>query len=317
MTDQDNPPPPDDPVLAAAWSQLADYISGQTTPAETIAFEQRLATDPAFAAFAAPVIALWQLPLPPLPPDPDTIDVAAAWERLERRLPPLPAPTATLSPSHPHQSDRPVVTPSVTHAIPRHRVRAWFARHPKLATGIAVAALLILGIQVDHHYLRPIFHYRAGTTVQHITLPDSSTADLAPGAYLGTSRSYTHGARTVYLFGQAHFQVVSNPARPFTVQALGVEAAVLGTTFDVASDTQPHVTVNVQSGKVFVTLLTPNGKRRPLGVLTAGQVQNMPALTQWFAREGYILAAAGVSLSEAAHIQAALLRAAATVVTPH
>jgi ferric-dicitrate binding protein FerR (iron transport regulator) len=201
-------------------------------------------------------------------------------------------------------------TPAITPIRRSRRGRYWL-----LATS-ALAASLLLGLRVYYCETHPFHYYRAGTVAQRVTLPDSSIAELSPGAYLGTSRSYIDGARTLYLFGEARFHVTPNPRRPFTVQALGVEATALGTTFAIASDTQPHVTVTVQSGKISVILLSANGGRRSLGVLTAGKVQNIPALTQWFAREGYLLASAGVSLHQAAEIQTALLRAAATVATP-
>ncbi|HXC24610.1 MAG TPA: hypothetical protein VNU46_01760 [Gemmatimonadaceae bacterium] len=57
-----------------------------------------------------------------------------------------------------------------------------------------------------------------------------------------------------------------------------------------------------------------DGKHRHIAVLTAGQVQDVPALTRWFAKVGYMLAETGVPLREAAKIQAALLRAAASTV---
>ena len=102
-----------------------------------------------------------------------------------------------------------------------------------------------------------------------------------------------------------------DPARPFSVRVLGVRATALGTTFTVASDTQPHITVTVIDGKVSMDLLGGDGKMHHLAVLAAGQVQSIPTLAHWFAEAGTVLGKTGIPASEAAPIYDALMRAAA------
>ena len=74
----------------------------------------------------------------------------------------------------------------------------------------------------------------------------------------------------------------------------------------MASDTTARVMVTVQDGKAVPDILNPDGTQHRVAVLTAGQVQNVPAFTRWFTKVGYMTAEAGIPWREAAQIQAAL-----------
>jgi ferric-dicitrate binding protein FerR (iron transport regulator) len=330
------------------WSAIADYISDQATSAAAAAMRAQLATDPAFAAQVAPIVALWDLlapnriaarllapspfdtqqppvgePPPERAPDHDAVRTAAAWARLEAALPPVqPSPTksavrpalteASQTPRH-SRSISPQATPRIARAIPMHT--PWWRRPWVVAAGIACLLLLSAGIVFRVRY--PTLRYTGGTLGRVVTLPDSSVATLAPGAYLGTSHSYTYGSRDVYLFGQAHFHVAPDASRPFIVHVVGVDATALGTTFDMTSDTRAHVIVQVTQGKISLMIVGSDGVPHPTAVLTAGQVQDIPALTKWMTGAGVVLGSAGVPFATVVQIHNALLRAAATLATPH
>jgi transmembrane sensor len=92
-----------------------------------------------------------------------------------------------------------------------------------------------------------------------IKLPDGSRVTLQPGSrlsYSGTLQAFTvDSVRAVYLVGEAFFDVVRNPARPFVVNANETVTRVLGTSFRVKAGAEAgQVTVEVKTGRVAVSV---------------------------------------------------------------
>lgn len=137
--------------------------------------------------------------------------------------------------------------PSAT-APRRHGWKAWAAGATfTLAGSIAlVVALpsLMLYLEADH---------MTGTAeTRVVTLDDGSTVHL--GADSAISSDINSDAWSVSLLaGEAFFDIVTDPDRPFVVEAEGAEIAVLGTAFNVrlSSDT---ATVELARGAVDLSL---------------------------------------------------------------
>lgn len=292
-------PQPDEPEYSAAeWRYLVDYLCGEGEPAIRAAVEERLANNSAFAAFAAPLLAAWQVPI--VQP---TWDVEAGWTTLQHRRTPRPADPVLPDP----QPYRPQ-TLSQSH-------RTWWSgwwssgRSRWVALATAACVLLILGRAL----LAPLFliqnRYRGGATGATVTLPDGSVATLAPGSYLTTERGFPQTSRQLHLFGDAQFHVVPNPHVPFVVEALGVGTRVLGTTFHLHVDTLPLVRIDVSEGAVAVVIRDAAGRWRPVQVLTAGQAVHVPLLARFITHAGAELRRAGVPPTEAMSLISALRRA--------
>lgn len=66
-------------------------------------------------------------------------------------------------------------------------------------------------------------------------LPDGSTVWLNAGSKLFYENDFTGGTREVRLEGEAFFDIVKNPQRPFIVHTSGIDIKVLGTAFNVKS----------------------------------------------------------------------------------
>jgi ferric-dicitrate binding protein FerR (iron transport regulator) len=291
MTPPSNDPtPPQLAVLSASdqdWQQIIDYMAGEATPADRLAVEQRLRTDPAFATLAATVAPVWRTPLP-VP----TRDLDAGWAAIQQKAAArrTAAAITPIAPQHP--------TPAPTRHTPRHRwtsPRRWLA----IAATILVA---VAGVRVLHQQLSPTYYYRGGTTATAITLPDSSHVILAPGSYLGTEHGFPTHTRTVYLFGQAQFTVAPNPRIPFIVTVPGVGARVLGTIFTMDADTTASIRVNVTTGAVAMEHTDSLGNWHPLQILKAGDAAQIPRMETWLAQAGYALNAAGVPFFQAMHL---------------
>ncbi len=91
-------------------------------------------------------------------------------------------------------------------------------------------------------------------TIKRLILPDSSVATLSSGTILRYPKSFTKNERTIYLDqGEAFFEVIKNPAKPFRVQSGALQTIALGTSFTVQFDpVLKREKVKLYSGKVSV-----------------------------------------------------------------
>lgn len=107
-----------------------------------------------------------------------------------------------------------------------------------------------------------------------ISLPDGSSAVLAPGGRLSYADNFNHlDQREVYLSGAAFFEVDKKASHPFVVYANTLAVKVLGTSFSVqAPNDAPEVQVNVRSGKVMLYAgKTGRGEDGTSLIVNAGQ----------------------------------------------
>jgi transmembrane sensor len=106
------------------------------------------------------------------------------------------------------------------------------------------------------------------------TLPDGSVAEINAGSEVAIEFIASQ-RRVVLRRGEAHFQVVPDPTRPFVVAAGGVEFRAVGTAFAVQLS-GTTVEMVVTQGEVAVDRAgdPPDGPttRTPLAVVTAGQL---------------------------------------------
>ncbi len=122
----------------------------------------------------------------------------------------------------------------------------WAAAAGLLAAGLTAALMVVSG-----HFGSPT--YTTGVGAQRsIRLDDGSTVLLDSRSRLRVS--FTAATREVYLLrGQALFDVVKNPRRPFLVRAGNAVVRDLGTVFDVNRRTDATV-VTVVEGRVAVAV---------------------------------------------------------------
>jgi transmembrane sensor len=154
-----------------------------------------------------------------------------------------------------------VAAPALPASRPRRRAwrRALLASAAAAAVAWLVAPQLLLQVRAD---------YVTGAGEQRtLALADGSTIRLAPGsavrvAYAGVER------RVELLAGEAFFEVVHDPQRPFRVDSDAVRVTVLGTGFDVRLDPSGGE-VAVRHGRVRVDAAA--GMPALRSVLEAGQ----------------------------------------------
>lgn len=174
-----------------------------------------------------------------------------------------------------------------------------FANHVRRYVSIAAVLLIVAGIGYfarQSYYNQPVL---AGLLWQEkqtapgitatITLPDGSVVHLNASSRLQFPRQFSGANREVYLTGEAFFDVVKNPRKPFIIRLKNGTINVLGTSFNVkAFDEEDRVETSVVSGKVaFVprqtaflnepadtVLLTPNMKA--IYANTTGTIRREP-----------------------------------------
>ncbi|HEY3756323.1 MAG TPA: FecR domain-containing protein [Opitutaceae bacterium] len=149
-----------------------------------------------------------------------------SWDELDRLAGLHTTPHAHLDPD--------LLAPKRLQRFPR-RVR-WFAP-ASLAAAAVIAVLLALRPNRSSIKETPAAPIPSGSALtapcERRALPDGSVADLNRGAAIDVVFS-DEFRRIRLLRGEAKFSVTKNRARPFIVEAGGVEVQAVGTVFDVA-----------------------------------------------------------------------------------
>jgi len=128
-----------------------------------------------------------------------------------------------------------------------------------------------------------------------LVLPDGTKVWLNSGSQLDYDKTYGNKLREVSLTGEAYFDVVKNPAKPFVIHTKKMDIKVLGTAFNVKCYPGEKTTeTSLVRGSIEVTLkdrqekimLKPNEKlvinnddivARVHGDTRAGKQENRPA----------------------------------------
>lgn len=108
--------------------------------------------------------------------------------------------------------------------------------------------------------------------VVNLTLPDGSKVWLNKNSKIAYPKAFDADQREVFLEGEAFFDVVPNPEKPFIVKSDRVSTRVLGTSFDVrAYKGDETASVAVATGKVEVSKEIDKGEPIRITQLTPQQ----------------------------------------------
>ncbi|MCG2613835.1 DUF4974 domain-containing protein [Terrimonas sp. NA20] len=199
------------------WFLLSRHITGEATAAEATALRQWLAEDPNHQQQYELLLQLWQAKNnPPLSvTEPSRISrilqLAAVEEALRENNDAIPEET-----------------------VVRRRSYAW-----KVAATLVVLALCTWGI-LHWFTLSSVADNNHQVVAQkgsrtRAILPDGSTVWLNAGSSISYGKTFNDKIREVTLYGEAYFDVVKQPDRPFVVHAGDINIKVLGTSFNVKS----------------------------------------------------------------------------------
>jgi len=97
--------------------------------------------------------------------------------------------------------------------------------------------------------------YQTASNTLTVSLPDGTQVTLNSHSSLAYTSSYNEKDRAVKLMGEAFFNVIRNPQKPFVIQARDAQVEVLGTSFNVlAYDSLQSVEVVVETGVVKLSV---------------------------------------------------------------
>ena len=163
-------------------------------------------------------------------------DESAAWQRLQQRI----------------QKEKRAVR------IPWKRIAAIFI----LLAGIGFISYRLIN-KADIRQLV----VQAGNQVVSDTLPDRSVVTLNKNSMITYASRFEKEQRTVYLVGEAFFNVQPDGKRPFVVQVAGIRVTVTGTSFNIRSRAGTTEVV-VSTGHVAVTKNEKTVRLQPKEKLT-------------------------------------------------
>lgn len=150
----------------------------------------------------------------------------------------------------------------------------------------AAAVILVAGSSVlfimkrslpAHQAAIAVTQYDTVTTasgkVRRVVLTDGSTVTLNSQSRLLIPTNFNSSIRKVLLEGEAFFEVMRNPQKPFLIVSNEVETKVLGTSFNIqARPQQSTVKVTVVTGLVAVTPATkPTVQLKPNEQVVVGR----------------------------------------------
>lgn len=94
---------------------------------------------------------------------------------------------------------------------------------------------------------------KTGAYTENLQLEDHSSVIIRAGSRLGITKDFNTTRRSVFLDGEAFFEVAHNAAKPFLIHTGPLTVEVLGTAFNIKSfSKQDSASVFVTSGKVMV-----------------------------------------------------------------
>jgi ferric-dicitrate binding protein FerR (iron transport regulator) len=141
---------------------------------------------------------------------------------------------------------------------PKHKI--WFYWQ-KIASVLFIP-LIVGNIILGFHFVskgtisaEPVYNeiYANFGTRSSMKLSDGSLVWLNSGSSLKYPVKFTDKERTVYLDGEAYFEVQSNPSRPFIVQAPDIKVKATGTKFNILGHKSHNISeITLVSGKVEV-----------------------------------------------------------------
>ncbi|HAZ03799.1 MAG: hypothetical protein A2W90_17780 [Bacteroidetes bacterium GWF2_42_66] len=104
------------------------------------------------------------------------------------------------------------------------------------------------------------------------SLPDGSTGYLNAGSSIRVPNVFKGKSREIALTGEAYFDVISNPHKPFVVSGKNIRVVALGTSFNVEAYPEDQINkVTLVKGKVEV-FGEKNNKSKSLGLLSPGEM---------------------------------------------
>jgi ferric-dicitrate binding protein FerR (iron transport regulator) len=191
--------------------EITRYLAGECTPAEQQAIAGLIHTDPEYNQAYQSLKQIWDSPA--LQPVSETYDVDAAWLNVSK-----------------HLSDNPL---TVVHSTSARRPVS--LRILKYAASIAAALVVAISVFLISRDSKTMMKSIAsGNAISSpVVLSDGSQIILNKGSEVKFPEKFGSDGREVYFWGEAFFEIASDPTRPFVIEAGDARIKILGTSFNV------------------------------------------------------------------------------------
>jgi ferric-dicitrate binding protein FerR (iron transport regulator) len=233
------------------WQLLILKLSGEASIEELDELDHLLQLHPDLALHAASVEAIWTSKGTRAPADTDLL--------FNRHLQRLSDGTADNTPFQP---------------IPDVRQRTFGAKRiffiaASMAAAVVIAVVMVNTLFVSGSLPKPATPAVSGNFVStkngsksKLQLPDGTQVWLNSGSNISYENDFGGDTRQVKLTGEAFFDVVKDPARPFVIHTATLDIKVLGTAFNVRSYPEEKVTETALiRGAVEITLKASADKK--------------------------------------------------------
>jgi len=146
--------------------------------------------------------------------------------------------------------------------LPDLKLKHWIS----IAASILIISILAVfyrsGLKSPDNAVAYIENVTAPGQKKTVTLPDGTRIMLNADSKLRIDKNFGGVNRTVYLEGEAWFDVKRNPRKPFIVHTGKVATQVLGTHFNISAyKSDGRITVSLVQGKVQVDINNDPSKR--------------------------------------------------------
>lgn len=278
------------------WEILYKYVQGQCSEKELKKLGVWLREDPANEDFFTSFVEGWEEESEPG----FNTDDRAAWNEFKAKH---PIPDA----GNEFPGDFKKLFPTSTKKIPvkkSHRKKRGVAFWGYSFVSAAVLIVILLFVARQHIFINnaengEIVQYQEIRTINgqrsNLKLSDGSIVFLNSSTTLKIPQDYGNETRTIYLEGEAFFEVAHEEDNPFIVISDGIYTKVLGTQFNISAYDSGRVEVAVREGLVSmgkmdhgslqkgIVEITPNkvGILKEVGGLTVYDIENMDKYVGW------------------------------------
>ncbi len=253
------------------WNLFYKYVTGICTEKEQNEINKLLATDPSHKTALDDVKKIWETSdFLGMDHVDDHIDLEKEWVTMQRKM-------------HAPESPKILKLQKLHRSYERSRAK----RSRQIIWQVTRVAALI-ALTIGAAYLMSQFFYTNQTDVAEteselreiyteprqlagVTLRDGSSVNLSVDSKIRLSETFNKNTRTIFLDGQAYFDIKHFPNRPFIVKTRNADINVLGTAFSVrAYPDDLNIQVVVESGSVAMSS-TLDTNERPV-FLEAGEL---------------------------------------------
>lgn len=122
-----------------------------------------------------------------------------------------------------------------------------------LFTGALGYHFWIADKQVSGKTSKPVTVESCRGAMSVVVLPDGTKVWLNAGSKITYDKNYNIGQRDINLAGEAYFDVITNPSKPFVVRAGKLAIKALGTSFNVKAYPEDHsIITTLVKGKIVI-----------------------------------------------------------------